>query len=535
DKGVIQTKVKKTHNDDLGKYEMYYEFSQVVKKIPAYRTLAFNRAEKEKVINVKLIIDSEIITQKLVLFEVTNDNPEMKDFYNEIVLDACKRLIFPSIEREIRKELTETANVHAIELFASNLDELITQPPLKQKWILGVDPAFRTGCKLAVINPNSTLKEIDVIYPHPKENEMNKKDVLHEKSKVVINKILKEYPIEYIAIGNGTASRETEKFFKDNYSDYNIVIVSEAGASVYSASSVAKKEVPDLQVEQRSAVSIARRLQDPMAELVKIEPKSIGVGQYQHDVNQKQLSENLDFVMIKNINKVGVDLNTASSELLKYVSGLDGAVANNIVDYRNENGEFTNRKELMKVKRLGAKAFEQSAGFLQVYDGVNIYDKLFIHPERYKLADSILKEIKMAKEDIGSQELISKLEESNAYEIAKSLDVNEIIVEDIMRIFKDPTIDERGELKVVEFDPNVEKIEDLKTGMKIKGQVRNIVQFGAFVDIGIKNDGLVHISEVSNKFVNDVNDFLNVGDVLDFTVKSIDLEKNKVQLTLKEV
>lgn len=532
--GIIVTKVKKDHDDELGKYEIYYSFSQIVSKIPSYRVLAFNRAEKEKVITVKLQLENQNIIDYIIKAERLQPNNDVEMLYADIINDAYKRLIFPSIEREVRKDLTEKAGLYAIQVFADNLDELIMQPPLKDKWILGVDPAYRTGCKLAVINPNSTVKEIGVIYPHPKNNEEIKKEKLHKESAKKVLEILERYPVEYIAIGNGTASRETERFFKENFAEYKIAIVSEAGASVYSASEIAKKEFPDLQVEQRSAASIARRLQDPMAELVKIEPKSIGVGQYQHDVNQKQLSENLDFVMLKNINHVGVDLNTASAELLKYVSGLDRTIAKNIVDYRNENGSFKSRKEIKDVKRLGAKAFEQCAGFLKIYDGDNIYDKLFIHPEKYKLADQLLKYLEMDKSDIGSNELSQKIDDCNIEELAKVFEVSGVVIEDILRVLQNPNIDEREEMQIVEFDPTIQKIEDLKPGMRVKGQVRNIVQFGAFVDIGIKNDGLIHISQISKEYVADVQDFLNVSDIMDFKIKSIDEKKGKVQLTLIE-
>ncbi|MFV0246733.1 MAG: Tex-like N-terminal domain-containing protein [Mycoplasmatales bacterium] len=534
----IQTKAKRKIEelDPQAKYKMYYDFEQNVSKLPGYRTLAFNRGEKEKILNVKLELNTEFVEQELFKQEVSKiEDTKIKKYILESILDALKRLILPSIEREVRSSLTEKAELGAIELFSQNLDKLIMQPPYKEKWILGVDPAFRTGCKLAVINPSSKLMKIDVIYPHPMQGKENTKDKIWEESNKKLQLIFKEFTIEHIVVGNGTASRETETFLKHYIKDIDISIISESGASVYSASKVAQDEFPDLQVEERSAVSIARRFQDPMAELVKIEPKAIGVGQYQHDVNQKLLSENLDFVMVKNINQVGVDINTASVELLKYVSGLDKAIAKNIIALRDELGVFTNRKQIKDVKRLGAKAFEQCAGFLKIANGDDIFDSTFIHPESYKLAKQLLKELGISKEDISTDKAISIIDNVNKQELAFNLDVDIILITDILEIFKKPTLDIRQEVNTIEFDQSISSIDDLTEGLVVNGQVRNIVEFGAFVDIGLKNDGLVHISELSNNFVKNVSDIVSIGDVKKFRIKEFNKDTGKIQLSLKEV
>lgn len=529
--GILETKVKRGAEQKEGadKFEIYYDFKQVITKLPSYRILAVNRGEKAKVLNVKIVVDEENIIKNMLKFEVRQHENDTNQYMEKIVTDSFKRLIFPSIEREIRKELTASADVSAIALFSDNLEKLIMEAPLKDKVVLGVDPAYRTGCKLAVVDEKSMPLEIKVIYqnkPHNKVNEAIK----------ILKELCQKYQIEQIVIGNGTASRETEKFFKDNQAKYGfsgrINIVSEAGASVYSASKVAKEEFADLQVEERSAISIARRIQDPMAELVKIDPKSIGVGQYQHDVNQKELSESLDFVMIKAINQVGVNVNTASKELLKYVSGLDATTAKNIVLYRNEFGKFTSRKELLKVKRLGPKAFEQAAGFLKIIDGKEVLDQTSIHPESYKLAELILKVCSADKHLIGTDE-ISKLITKNEKQIM-ALSEDRLLIKDILKSLITPNIDFREDVNAVEFTAEINKIDDVKVGMRLPGQVRNIVEFGAFVDIGIKNDGLVHISELSNNFVKDVRDIVNIGDIKEFTVIDVNEQKGKVQLSLKE-
>lgn len=531
--GEIKTKLKPKNQklDEKKKYEMYYDFNQKLNKIPSYRILAFNRAEKEKVLTVKIEYSEQKAIEYLnrqVIKKISDSTNYLINFIN----DGYTRLIFPAIEREIRNLLTERASKKAIELFSQNLDKLIMQPPLKEKIVLGVDPAFRTGCKLAVIDKTSKTEKIDVIYPTAPKN-----DILGSEKK--IKQILVDYQIDQIVIGNGTASRETEQFFKNflekNNFEIALSIVSEAGASVYSASKIAQEEFPTLAVEERSAISIARRIQDPMAELVKIDPKSIGIGQYQHDVNQKELAENLDFVMIKNINQVGIDLNTASKELLKYVSGLDKTIAKNIVNYRNENGSFKKRSELKKVTRLGAKAYEQAAGFLKIIEGKQPLDNTFIHPESYKIAQQIIKELNIDLNEITLDSEIKKLNKANSKELAKKLEHSIILVNDIINALKSPNIDIRSKIKVANFDSQITKIEDLKIGMVIEGQIRNIVDFGGFVDIGLKNDALIHISELSNNYVKSVQDIISIGQIKKFRVKAIDTKKGRIQLSLKEI
>lgn len=533
----VEVKAKRTvaKTDPDGKYEMYYDFSQKINKVPGYRILAFNRGEREKVLNVKVAFDIEWLTSNIMKYYTRTNNEEVLVFVENAIIDSLKRLICPSIERETRNYLTEKAENSAIELFSENLDKLIMQPPCKDTWILGVDPAFRTGCKLAVIDPQGKLEKIDVIYPHPMKGQEKKREKLHAGSLNKLKRIASVYKIEQIVIGNGTASRETESFFKNNFAIAPIHIISEAGASVYSASKLAQEEFPDLAVEERSAASIARRYQDPMSELVKIDPQSIGVGQYQHDVNQKVLTENLNFVMLKNINMVGVDLNTASVELLKYVSGLDRSVAKNVVEYRNQNGKFDNRKQLLEVKRLGKKAFEQCAGFLKIADGSNPLDATFIHPENYKLAKTILSELGQTTANIGSEDMAEIVTKTNSSELANNLGVDLIVVSDILKALTEPMLDIREQSNNVEFDTAISSIDDLEEDMIVTGQVRNIVEFGAFVDIGIKHDGLIHISQLSNNFVKNVRDVINIGDVLKVKVTEVNHQKGKVQLSLKDV
>lgn len=534
---VLEVKAKRKIEelDTEKKYEMYYQFSQRVNKLPGYRVLAINRGEREKKLNVKIVFDFEWLGNKIMNHYARTSDQQVLDYIYNAVIDSLKRLICPSIERETRNYLKEKAEVGAIKLFSENLDKLIMQPPCKDNWILGVDPAFRTGCKLAVINPNGKLERVDVIYLHPNKGQESKRDELWKRSVSKLKKITSDYQIDQIVIGNGTASRETEQFFKLKFDIAPIHIISEAGASVYSASKLAQEEFPNLAVEERSAASIARRYQDPMSELVKIDPQSIGVGQYQHDVNQKLLEENLNFVMLKNINQVGVDLNTASVELLKYISGLDRGIAKNIVEYRELNGKFSTRKQLLEVKRLGKKAFEQSAGFLKIADGESQLDATFIHPENYPLAKKILNEIGCLQSQIGSEEIIDIIKAVNSSELAVSLDANIIVVGDILKALTEPMLDIREQVNNVEFDPSVSKIEDLEIGMIVTGQVRNIVEFGAFVDVGIKNDGLIHISKLANKFVKNVSDIVNIGDVIKAKVVDIDIARSKVQLSLKDI
>lgn len=514
-KGTLETVAKKKVSElDLSKrYDMYYEFSQAINKLPSYRILAINRAEKEKIITVKLNYNKEDLAGHLILNETSTFNQEAKQLIVTAINDSLKRLIIPAISREVRKKLTEAAQSEAILIFGSNLEKLIMQQPLKDKWILSLDPAFRTGCKYAVVNNFSKMEEVGVVFPH---QPINKKVEAEEK----IREIVAKFPIEQIVIGNGTASRETEEFIDDLKLGLPYSLISEAGASVYSASKIAQEEFPDLTVEYRSAISIARRIQDPMAELVKIEARAIGVGQYQHDVDQKELAEHLDFILLKSINQVGIDLNTASKELLQYVSGLDKTLAKNIVEYRQENGKYKNRKELKKVKRLGAKAFEQSAGFLKILDGENFLDATFVHPDDYKIAQKVY-------QNLDDLELNQKLSQELGISLEK--------IEDIQMYLKKPNLDIRTEIVSAEFSRKIRKIEDLKVGDIVAGEVRNIVQFGAFVDIGLKNDGLAHISELSKKFVKDVRDVVDLGMIKQFKIKEIDLEKGKVQLSLKEL
>lgn len=531
DEGIIVTKAKKDAKtiDEKKKYEIYYDFKEPLKKLKSYRVLAINRSEKEKVISVKVEVDDEQVLAYLEKFLIKKDSDATK-YLKEFIKDCYKRLLYPSLVREMRNIITEQASERAIELFSENLETLLMQPPVHDKTVLGVDPAYRTGCKLAVIDPTSKLLEIKVMYPtKPKEDIVG--------SEKILDQLLDKYPINQIVVGNGTASRETESFLrnyiKNNKLDMPLSIVSEAGASVYSASKLAQTEFPDLHVEERSAVSIARRIQDPMAELVKIDPKSIGVGQYQHDVNQKELGESLDFVMLKNINKVGVNINTASGELLKYVSGLDKTIANNIVSYREENGSFKNRSEIKNVKRLGPKAYEQCAGFLKVLDGDQPLDSTFIHPESYDVAISFIKQYDLDLAELGTEAMISKLSKINIKEVSQELKVSEQLITDLVEALASSQIDIRDELVTAEFDPSITSIDEVKPGMMIKGQVRNVVDFGAFVDIGIKNDGLIHISEISDQYIKDVTDVLKIGDIRDFRVKDVDIEKGRVQLSLK--
>lgn len=528
----LNTKLKKGADalDEKHKYEIYYDFTQLTKRLKPYQILAINRAEKEKIINVKFIVDEERILNYIQKKIIKKDS-DATQYLNDFIKDAFDRLLYPSLSREARGLLSERADARAIEVFADNLENLLLQPPVSGKTVLGVDPAYRTGCKLAIIDPTGKLLEISKMFPTPPKADI-------DGSKKVLEQLLNKYPINQIVIGNGTASRETEKFVKQFIKDKKyqipVAIVSEAGASVYSASKLAQNEFPDLQVEERSAVSIARRIQDPMAELVKIEPKSIGVGQYQHDVNQKELAENLDFVMIKNINKVGVNINTASPELLKYVSGLDKTIANNIVEYRNAHGKFTNRNQIKDVKRLGPKAFEQSAGFLKILDGDNKLDATFIHPESYEDAHKIIDGEHINLDALNDENYLESLRTKDINQLAEKYHLTQQFIADIIESLTSSHIDVREELEVAEFDPSITTIDEVKDGMKIKGQVRNIVDFGAFVDIGIKNDALVHISEISDNYVSDVSQVLNIGDIKEFKVKEIDLEKGRIQLTLKE-
>lgn len=526
--GNIVTAKKKKADDEKETFAMYYDYVEPIKNVANHRVLAMNRGEKEKVLSVKVEFDTQQIASAIEKNEVKSNNPH-GDYIKLAIEDSLKRLIMPSIEREIRADLTEKAEQHAIEVFSENLKHLLLQPPMKGKQILGVDPAFRTGCKLAVINPYGTFIDKSVIYPHPPKSKV-------EASEKEIVRMIKENNIELIAIGNGTASRETEQFVADVIKKYNLdikfIIVNEAGASVYSASEIARSEFPNFQVEERSAVSIGRRVQDPLSELVKIDPKSIGVGQYQHDVNQKELESALTFVVETAVNQVGVDVNTASKSLLQYVSGLSSAIAQNIIDYREENGAIKHNKEISKVKRLGAKTFEQSIGFLRIVDGSEPLDNTSIHPESYDVTYELLTVLNFDINDLGTDKLKTELSNINTNQIAEQLNVGVPTLEDIIKSLMAPNRDPRDEFETPILKSDVLSIEDLKEGMKLSGTVRNVVDFGAFADIGVKQDGLVHVSKLSKKFVKNPMDVVSVGDIVEVWILDIDKNKGKVSLTM---
>lgn len=528
--GIIESAVKDGEKDEKQVFEMYYEYEEPVGKIVPHRILALNRGEKEGILKVSVKPDIEKIITYLKQSFIKNERSPVASEVMLAIEDGYKRLIQPSIEREVRNELTEKAEEQAIHIFSKNLRKLLLQPPLKGKIVLGVDPAYRTGCKLAVVDETGKVLHIDVIYPHPP---VSKKDEAENK----VMGIIEKYKVEMIAIGNGTASRETEEFIADTLkklggSDTYYMIVNEAGASVYSASDLAREEFPDLHVEERSAVSIARRLQDPLAELVKIDPKSVGVGQYQHDVSQKKLQESLTFVVETVVNQVGVNVNTASSSLLQYVSGLSKTVANNIKKYREENGKFKNRDELKKIPRLGEKTYEQSIGFLRVVDGDEPLDRTSIHPENYPVVRRLLEKLGFSTTEIGSEKLIQRLNAVNINDMAVELEVGELTLKDIFDALKRPERDPRDDLPKPLLRKDVLKMEDLKPGMELQGTVRNVVDFGAFVDIGVKQDGLVHISKMSNQYVKHPLDVVSVGDIVTVWVNDVDVNKGRISLSM---
>lgn len=529
-KGTIQSSDKNADKDEKNIFEMYYEYQEPVRSIVSHRILALNRGEKEGVLKVGVHPPEESIVGYIERKVVKNSTSgKLREILTEAIQDSYKRLIQPSIEREIRNSLSESAEEQAIEVFSSNLRSLLLQPPLKGKVVLGVDPAYRTGCKLAVIDETGKVLDIAVVYPTAPKN-----DTAGAEKKIL--SFMKKYPIELMAIGNGTASRETEQFIADMIQKHNLdasyMIVNEAGASVYSASKLAREEFPDLQVEERSAVSIARRVQDPLAELVKIDPKSIGVGQYQHDVTQKKLNESLTFVVETVVNQVGVNVNTASSSLLQYVSGLSKAVANNVVKKREEIGKFTKRSELKDIPRLGAKTYEQSIGFLRILDGKEPLDRTPIHPESYRSARSLLKMVGATVEDLGSSEMAEKLKAMDVKQTAEELDLGTMTFEDIRKSLVQPGRDPRDDLPKPLLKTNVLSMDDLEQGMELEGTIRNVVDFGAFVDIGVKQDGLVHISKLSNKFVKHPMDVVSVGDVVTVWVDQVDTQKQRIALTM---
>ena len=527
--GKIKSTVKDAELDEKGVYEMYYEYEEAANKVVPHRILALNHGEKEAVLKVSLTIAAEKIHTIIAKKYIHNRLSPFVSTMESVIQDSYKRLIEPSIEREIRKELTEKAEEQAIHIFSENLRNLLLQPPLKGKVVLGVDPAYRTGCKLAIVDETGKVLKIAVIYPTPPRNEV-------EKAKQVVKQLMEKFAVEVVAIGNGTASRETEQFIADVIKEVEkeaaYLIVNEAGASVYSASPLAKEEFPDLQVEERSAISIARRLQDPLAELVKIDPKSVGVGQYQHDVTQSKLSDSLTFVVETVVNQVGVNVNTASSSLLQYVSGLSKAVANNIVKKREEEGKFTNRKQLKKIPRLGAKTYEQCIGFLRIVDGDEPLDQTGIHPETYEETRALLQRVDATTIDIGSSMLKEKLQQLNLDQVAVELGIGKLTMQDIIDALIRPRRDPRDEVSKPLLKKDVLQLEDLKTGMELQGTIRNVVDFGAFVDIGVKQDGLVHISKLTNRFVKHPMEVVAVGDVVTVWVDSVDMKKQRVALTM---
>lgn len=526
--GLIVSSKKKKAEDEKQTFSMYYDYKEPIKRIANHRVLAMNRGEKEKVLSIKIDFDTTRIQREIANVEIKTQN-EATPFIKEAIQDSLKRLILPSIEREIRGDLTQNAESHAIDVFSENLRNLLLQPPMKGKQILGVDPAFRTGCKLAVVNPFGTFIAKGVIYPHPPISKV-------EAAEKELVKMISDYNIELLAIGNGTASRETEQFVAQVIKKYQLqaqfIIVNEAGASVYSASEIARQEFPDFQVEERSAVSIGRRVQDPLSELVKIDPKSIGVGQYQHDVNQKDLSSALTFVVETAVNQVGVDVNTASKSLLQYVSGLTSTIAQNIIDYKEENGPIKHHKEISSIKRLGAKTFEQSIGFLRIVDGEEPLDNTAIHPESYDVAYRMLHQLDLTAQDIGSVKLKNTLSNVNISTLVSQLNIGEPTLKDIIQSLIAPNRDPRDEFETPILKSDVLSIEDLSKGMKLNGTVRNVVDFGAFVDIGVKQDGLVHISKLSKKFVKNPMDMISVGDIVEVWILDIDENKGKVSLTM---
>ncbi len=523
--GVLKTKLKKNAVDENKVYEMYYDFEERVKYAKPYRVMAINRAEKEKVISVSLVIDTDKIINYLKEKIIKKDAP-FNYVIEDAIKDSYKRLIGPSIEREIRSELTERAEDEATKNFSLNLEKLLMQPPMKDKMVLGFDPAYRTGCKLAVVDNTGKKLDIKVIYPHEPRNEK-------EKSKKILLDLIDKYNIDIIAIGNGTASRESEAFVADAIKEAKhkceYIIVSEAGASVYSASKLAISEFPLLHVEERSAISIARRLQDPLSELVKIDPESIGVGMYQHDVAPKKLSSSLDFVVEKCVNNVGVNVNTASTSLLKYVSGLTKTNIDKLIKYRDEHGKIKDREVIKKL--LSSKTYTQAVGFLRIMDE-NILDSTSIHPESYGVTLNLLDMLGLSLNDIGT----SKMQEINIdiKEYADRLGTDEYTLEDIVKSLKKPNRDPRDEMPKPILKSDILHLEDLKVGMKLQGTVRNVTPFGAFIDIGLKNDGLAHISKLTNKFIKHPMEVVNVGDIVDCYVDEIKLDKNKVSLSLLE-
>lgn len=529
------TIITKNTKDEKSVYDMYYDYSESVKTIAPHRVLAINRGEKEEFLKVKLEINNDKVINHIIDNYINKNNKTNEDEIKLAIEDAYKRLIFPSIEREVRNHLTDIAHERAISVFGQNVKSLLLQPPVKDKVVMGFDPAYRTGCKIAVVDKNGKLLDYTTVYPTKPQNDV-------EGAKKTLKQLIEKHDIDIISIGNGTASRESEQFvsemLKEIKKEVQYTIVSEAGASVYSASELANEEHPDINVSIRGAISIARRLQDPLAELVKINPKSIGVGQYQHDLNKKRLEEVLDGVVEDSVNSVGVDLNTASYSLLEHIAGISKSIAKNIIAYREENGNFTSRDQIKKVKRLGAQAFTQCAGFMRITDSKNPLDNTSVHPESYDVCKKLLERIGYSLNDIKDKsisDIDSKIEAIGIDKLSEELEIGVVTLKDIISEIKKPGRDPREEGMKPVLRTDVLKIEDIKEGMVLKGTVRNVVDFGAFVDIGIKNDGLVHKSQMSNKFVKDPMTIATVGDVIDVKVIGVDLKTQRVSLTMRDI
>ncbi len=534
--GEIKSMVKKGIEDERQTYLMYYEYQEKIKHIKPHRVLALNRGESEKILTVKIEADKDAMSKHIETSLIKNTDSPSAAYIKLAIEDSIKRLIYPSLEREVRAELSEVAEDQAIEVFAENLNKLLLQPPLKGKMILGVDPAFRTGCKLSVVDQTGNVLTKGVIYPHEKSKGSVAADKDIDQSKTTLFQMIKKYHIELIAIGNGTASRETESFVSELIKEFklpvNYVIVNEAGASVYSASELAREEFPDFSVEERSAASIARRLQDPLSELVKIDPKSIGVGQYQHDVTPKKLSESLNFVVTQAVNQVGVNLNTASKSLLMYVSGLNKSSAENIVSYRQQIGRFQNRKDILSVPKLGKKTFEQAVGFLRIPDSDEALDMTSIHPESYGKAKSIMKIYGITGEMFGKEEVKVLVKDIDKSRLMRDLNIDMYTLSDILDAFVAPLRDPRDQFAQPILRQDILKLEDLSVGMELEGTVRNVVDFGAFIDIGLKEDGLCNISKLAKRFIKHPKDVVAVGDIVKVYVINIDLNRGKVGLSM---
>lgn len=530
--GRLTTKEKKKHTDDKKVYKMYYDYSERISTLASHRIMAIDRGEKEKVLSVAVDFDKDYITDWTIRRFTKKRQSPCVPYIEEAVRDGLKRLAFPAVEREIRAQLSEKAHEQSIEVFSLNLERLLLQPPVKNKMVLGFDPAFRTGCKLAVVDKNGNMLDVSVIYPTPPNAKI-------KEAKQKMLQLLKAYPIDIIAIGNGTASRESEAFVASLIREYHLnvayTIVSEAGASVYSASKLARDEFPELHVEQRSAISIARRILDPLSELIKIDPQSIGVGQYQHDLPTARLKERLDFVVSKAVNRVGVNVNTASQELLKNISGLSQATAKSIVEYRKANGELKNRKELKKIPKIGAKSYEQAAGFLRIEDGDEMLDRTSIHPESYAVARRVLQQLSIASQDMGSEQAQEAVKQADVDALIKTCESDRYTIQDILEAIVTPLRDYRDRYDAPLLRSDVLELEDLHIGDQLEGVVRNVVDFGAFVDIGLHEDGLVHISKMSRHRVSHPSELVSVGDIVKVWVYHIDEEKQKVQLSLLPV